>query len=68
MMEFREGLPATIHRVDYQTPDFTVTAVSLSVQIFSGRTDVTATLSFVRRGAAAAPLQLNGEQLTLQWV
>ena len=68
MMAFREGLPATIRRVDYQTPDFTVTAVSLSVQIFSGRTDVTATLSFVRRGAAAAPLQLNGEQLTLQWV
>jgi aminopeptidase N len=68
MMAFREGLPATIRRADYQTPDFTVTAVSLSVQIFSGRTEVTATLSFVRRGAAAAPLQLNGEQLTLQWV
>ena len=35
MMAFREGLPATIRRADYQTPDFTVTAVSLSVQIFS---------------------------------
>ncbi|MDA9942106.1 aminopeptidase N [Luminiphilus sp.] len=68
MMAFREGLPGTIHRVDYQTPDFTVSTVSLLVQIFSGRTEVTATLSLVRRGAAAAPLQLNGEQLTLQWV
>ena len=68
MMAFREGLPGTIRRVDYQTPDFTVTAVSLSVQIFAGRTEVTATLSFVRRGAAAAALQLNGEQLALQWV
>ena len=68
MMAFREGLPGTIRRVDYQTPDFTVTAVSLSVQIFSGRTEVTAALSFVRRGAASAPLQLNGEQLALQWL
>ena len=68
MMAFREGLPGTIHRVDYQTPDFTVSTVSLLVQIFSGRTEVTATLSLVRRGAEAAPLQLNGEQLTLQWV
>ena len=68
MMAFREGLPGTIRRVDYQTPDFTVTAVSLSVQIFAGRTEVTATLSFVRRGAEAAALQLNGEQLALQWV
>ena len=68
MMALREGLPGTIRRVDYQTPDFTVDAVLLSVQIFAGRTEVTATLSFVRRGAATTALQLNGEQLALQWV
>jgi aminopeptidase N len=68
MMAFREGLPGTIRRMDYQTPDFTVETVSLSVQIFPGRTEVTATLAFVRRGGAEASLRLDGEQLTLQWL
>ena len=50
---------------DYQTPDFTITNVDLSFELFDFETKVTSKLTVKRLKDAATSLILNGEQLSL---
>lgn len=67
-MALGEGLPGTIYRTDYASPQFAVSTVDLLVEISPGRTEVTATLEMVRQGSGQCSLCLDGEQLSLQWI
>jgi len=57
--------PATIHREDYQPPDWLVPEISLDFDLAPERTTVKAVLRVERNGSHDEPLRLDGEALTL---
>ena len=57
--------PRAIHLADYKAPDFRIETVHLDFQLDPEATQVTAKLVIVRKGAAAAPLKLDGESQKL---
>ncbi|SQI39841.1 Aminopeptidase N [Leminorella richardii] len=57
--------PQAKYRHDYSKPDFTITDVTLDVELAPAVTRVNAVSQIVRQGAAQAPLVLDGENLTL---
>ncbi len=57
--------PQTKYLKDYKAPDFAVTHVALTFEIFEGRTTVKAKTSFIRKNGAARNLVLDGKDLTL---
>ena len=67
-MALGDGLPGTIYRTDYASPQFAVSTVDLLVEISPGRTEVTTTPEIVRPGSGQCSLCLDGEQLSLQWI
>ena len=64
----RDGSPKAIYRKDYQPPVFTTERVSLYINIFPGKTTVTATQVIHRNTDAGSDLVLDGENLKLQSV
>jgi len=67
----REPTPATIHLKDYTPPAFLVGRIELEVSIRDADALVTAKLRLRRNPAAArpeAPLELDGDELELQWL
>ena len=65
-MMMRDAAPKTIHRQDYQEPDFHISHVDLAFEISDGKTRVTSSLRIDRRGQHNRPLVLDGEQLELE--
>ena len=63
----RNGTPKTIRLRDYKAPDFIVETVELLFDLKEEGTRVTSTLALRRnpKGDPAAPLHLDGENLTL---
>lgn len=57
--------PQAKYRHDYRAPDYTITDISLDVDLDADNTTITATSQVVRQGQAGAPLLLNGEDLKL---
>ena len=57
----------TINLEDYRATDFVLHSVAMTIRLFEGRADIDTTLELERReGAdAAAPLVLDGDELTL---
>ena len=66
----REPAPVTIHLKDYTPPAFLVEHVELDIELRKDDALVRARLTLARNPAAPqdAPLELNGEELTLQSV
>jgi len=60
--------PTTVYLTDYRTPDFLVPTLSLKAELDSEATTITATTVFERQGGGDAPLVLNGEKLTLEYL
>jgi len=60
--------PTTVYLTDYRTPDFLVPTLSLKAELDSEATTITATMVFERQGDGDAPLVLNGEKLTLEYL
>jgi aminopeptidase N len=58
--------PKTIYLKDYKKPDFLVSHVDMTFQLFDGRTDVHTVTSFTRDASDAATLFLHGQDLTLK--
>lgn len=50
---------------NYQSPDFSITTVNLTVELDEQATKVTSVLSIVKNGTHTNPLVLDGEHLTL---
>ena len=67
-MMMRDAAPKTIHRQDYQEPDFHISHVDLAFEISDGKTRVTSSLRIDRRGQHRRPLVLDGEQLELETI
>jgi aminopeptidase N len=68
-MRFEEGTPRTVHRSDYQPPDYLIDEVELHFDLGEDRSLVRSTLSIRRNPArtdASPDLVLDGEQLELQ--
>jgi aminopeptidase N len=57
--------PRAIRLADYQAPAFRIETVHLDFALEPDATRVTAKLAIVRKGAATAPLKLDGEEQTL---
>ncbi len=57
--------PQVKYRHDYRAPDYTISDIALDFVLDAEKTHVTAVSQVVRQGEADAPLQLNGEGLTL---
>jgi aminopeptidase N len=60
--------PATIHREDYQEPDWLVPELELDFQLAADRTVVRARLTVERNGSHNRPLRLDAEALELKSV
>ena len=58
-------LPQARHRLDYRAPDYTITDIDLTFVLDAGTTRVTAVSMVKRTGNTAAPLRLDGGELTL---
>jgi aminopeptidase N len=56
--------PKSIHRSDYQPPDWLVPAIALDFALDPAQTFVKASLSVTRNGAHDRPLRLNGDGMT----
>jgi aminopeptidase N len=61
----RTDEPRAVHLKDYRAPDYHISDISLDFQLDPAKTIVTATSQVTRKGAAGAPLPLDGEELTL---
>src|SRR6185312_10508315 len=57
--------PRAIHLADYKAPDFRIETVHLDFSLEPNATRVASKLAIVRRGSAAAPLRLDGEEQKL---
>ncbi|VEB99097.1 Aminopeptidase N [Cedecea lapagei] len=57
--------PQAKYRHDYRAADYTITDIDLTFDLDATKTQVTAVSKIVRQGEAGAPLQLDGEDLTL---
>jgi aminopeptidase N len=57
------AMPVTIHRGDYQPPDWMVPHIALDFDLSPGSTRVSATLTVTRNGTHDRPLRLDGEGL-----
>lgn len=57
--------PQAKYRHDYLAADYTITDIDLTFDLDATKTQVTAVSKIVRQGEAGAPLQLDGEDLTL---
>jgi aminopeptidase N len=64
----RTDEPRAIHLADYHAPDFRIETVHLDFALDPEATRVTAQLAIVRKGAASAPLRLDGEEQKLHSV
>lgn len=53
------------YRQDYQSPDYTITAIDLDFNLDPVKTVVTATSQVKRLNAQSSTLELNGENLSL---
>ncbi len=65
MMFDRPMTPPTIRLAEYRPPDWLVPTIALRFELDGKRTRVHATLNVVRNGDHSAPLELDGEDLTL---
>ncbi len=61
----RTDEPRAIHLADYKAPDFRIETVALDFALDPQATKVTSKLVIVRKGAAKAPLRLDGENQKL---
>ncbi|MDE3115290.1 MAG: aminopeptidase N, partial [Pseudomonadota bacterium] len=61
----RTETPRTIRLQDYRAPDYRIAEIALDFSLDPQATRVKATSKIERRGAADAPLTLNGEDLKL---
>ncbi|WP_313486613.1 aminopeptidase N [Pseudescherichia sp.] len=57
--------PQAKYRHDYRAPDYLISDIDLTFDLDAVKTVVTAESNISRQGAAAEPLRLNGEDLTL---
>jgi len=57
--------PRAIHLKDYRAPDYHIAEIALDFDLDPLNTVVTATSKVTRKGAAGAPLTLDGEELKL---
>ena len=57
--------PQAKYRHDYRAPDYQISDIDLTFDLDAVKTVVTAESKISRQGAAAEPLRLNGEDLTL---